>query len=225
MNVCGLCERPLEYGYLCPGDTLALVERLQRLPALAGRLSGALAPVTRGAVERVSAGHPGPSSPLNESALNLWYGGMASVLERWRSDVQSWRGWDQPVIERNVDRRILVAARWLGMNVEWIAAEYPSAGDLAKAVRALEGEALSVLGEGDDRGRRIGQCVAIVGPDGAVCGAPLRHRSGETSLVCQWCKYVYEAGDFLMLRHFQPAEGEAPTPGGEGAAEAHPSHA
>jgi hypothetical protein len=206
VNDCGLCERPLEYGHLCPGDTLALAKRLERLPALAARLATSLAPVTRAPAERVSAGRPGPSSPVNESALDLWYGGMACVLERWRSDVQAWRGWGEPVIEAGVDRRIKVAARWLGMSLEWIAAEYPSAGDLAREVRALEGEALSVLGEGDDRGRRIGQCVTIVGADGAVCGAPLRHRAGETSLVCPWCEYVYEADEFLMLHHFQPVD-------------------
>jgi hypothetical protein len=210
VNVCGLCDRPLEYGCLCPGDTLALAKRLERLPALAARLGESLAPVTRAPAERVSAGRPGPSSPVNESALDLWYGGMACVLERWRSDVQAWRGWGEPVIEAGVARRIRVAARWLGMSLEWIAAEYPSAGDLAREVRALEGEALSVLGEGPDRGRRIGACVAVVDREGAACGAPLRHHSGETSLVCPWCACVYGAEDFLMLRHFQPADTSEP---------------
>ncbi|GAA5033053.1 hypothetical protein [Streptomyces siamensis] len=209
-TTCGLCERQLEGGYLCPGDTLALAERLDRLPTLCTRLSAALAPVVRGATERVSTGHPGPSAPVNEDALDLWYGGMACVLERWRSDVQAWRGWGEPVVEGSVDRRIMAAARWLGMSLEWIAAEYPSAGDLAREVRELEGAALSILGEGEDRGRRIGKCVAVVDREGAACGGPIRHHRGETRLVCPWCECVYEASDFLMLAHFQPVDKTEP---------------
>ncbi|MEU6490369.1 hypothetical protein ABZ890_08245 [Streptomyces sp. NPDC046984] len=202
---CGVCDRALEHGYLCPGDTLALAKRLDRLPALSGRLSASLAPTVRAPAERVSTGRFGPSSPVNDAALELWYGGMACVLERWRSDIQSWKGWGEPAIEGGVERRVLVATRWICMSLEWIAAEYPSAGDLAREVKELEGAASSILGEGEDRGRRIGQCVAI-DPSGVICGAVLRHRTGETRIVCPWCTCVYGPDDFLMLRHFQPHE-------------------
>ncbi|MEU1194948.1 hypothetical protein ABZ446_01835 [Streptomyces sp. NPDC005813] len=209
MNQCEMCERQLEDGYLCPGDTLALAERLDRLPVLAERLTGALTPVTRAAVERVTASGPGPSTPVNDAALELWYGGMATVLERWRSDIQMWKRWGEPATEARVGRRVFVAARWIGMNLEWVAAEYPSAGDLAREVRDLEGAALSILGEDDarePRGKLLGMCVNS-DHSGVLCGAPIRHREGETVLVCEWCQCVYSTEqDWLILLHYQPKE-------------------
>jgi hypothetical protein len=60
---CGVCERDLEHGYLCPGDTLALAERLERLPKLFVELGLYLVPGSRPAGERVSSGPAGPGSP------------------------------------------------------------------------------------------------------------------------------------------------------------------
>lgn len=205
MNQCGLCDRQLEHGYLCPGDTLALAERLERMPKLYAALAGFLAPAGASPGERVSVSRVEPGLPVNEAVLDLRYGGMALVLESWRSDVQAARGWGEPAIEGSVDRRVLVAARALSMNLEWIAASYPAAGDLAREVCELEGAALSIVGALPDRGRRIGQCVAVDASE-VVCGAVLRHRAGETRIVCPWCTCVYEARDFLMLAQFQPKE-------------------
>lgn len=206
MNTCGLCERQLEHGYLCPGDTLALAERLDRLPKLYVALEAFLSPATHGGAERVSNSHVTPALPVNEAVLDLRYGGIAFVLERWRSDVQAARGWGQPAIEPNMGRRVLASSRGLSMNLEWIAACYPSAGDLAREVRELEGAGLSIIGALPDRGRRIGQCVATVDKAGTACGAVLRHHRGETSLVCPWCRCVYGPEDFLTLHHFQPKQ-------------------
>ncbi|MET7514051.1 hypothetical protein ABZS88_11325 [Streptomyces sp. NPDC005480] len=200
---CGLCDRELEHGYLCPGDTLALAERLERLPRLYDALAGFLAPAVSQGGERVSSGHTAPALPVNEAVLDLRYGGIALVLESWRSDVQRARGWGQPAVEGSIEGRVRRAARSLSMNLEWIAAAYSAAGDLAREVREMEGAALSIIGAMPDRGRRIGECVAI-DPSGIVCGAVLYHRPGETRLVCPWCTCVYEARDFLMLRTLQP---------------------
>lgn len=223
---CGLCEQPLDDGYLCPGDTLALAGRLDQLPALTDRLTGSLTPAGRGPSEPVTGRGFGPSSPVNDRALELWYGGVATVLERWRSDIQQWKHWGEPAIETNVGRRVVVAARWIGMNLEWIAAEYPSAGDLAREVRELEAAALSVLGEKPERegrGKLLGLCVNQVG-GGAACGAPMRHREGETVLVCEWCHCVYrDEQDWLLLLAYQPRE--SATPASPDAAEARPSRA
>ncbi|QFZ75077.1 hypothetical protein GFH48_19000 [Streptomyces fagopyri] len=206
---CGVCERDLEFGYLCPGDILALAERLEQLPGLADALSGALAPAARPVTERVTTSGYGPSTPVNDSALELWYGGMATVLERWRSDIQSWKGWGEPVVEGSVEHRVRAACRWIGMNLEWIAAEYPSAGDLGKEVRELKSAALSILGDGrggEGRGKLLGRCVNA-DASGAACGAPIRHREGEATLVCEWCHCVYrDEQDWLLLLHYQPKE-------------------
>ncbi|MBC2904007.1 hypothetical protein [Streptomyces cupreus] len=203
MNECGLCERALEHGYLCNGDLLALAERLDRMPKLYTALGAFLAPAVHGGGERTGKGHATAVLPVNEAVLDLRYGGIALVLESWRSDVQACRGWGEPAIEGSVERRVLASARWLGMSLEWIAASYPAAGDLAREVREMEGAALSIVGALPERGRRIGQCVAV-DASGVICGAVLYHRPGETRLACPWCTCVYEARDFLMLKTLQP---------------------
>lgn len=202
---CGLCDRDLETGYLCPGDTLALAERLDRMPKLYAALAGFLSPAARASTEFVSRSHAGASLPVDEAVLDLRYGGIALVLEGWRSDVQRVRGWGQPAIAGGPEERVRRASRWLGMELSWIADSYPAAGDLAREVRELEGSALSIVGATPERGRRIGNCVAV-DASGVICGAVLRHHDGETRLVCPWCRCVYEARDFLMLKTLQPGE-------------------
>lgn len=208
MNQCGMCERQLEHGHLCPGCTLALAERLRRMPKVYAALEGFLAPGARGSSERGHSGSAFAALPVTEAVLDLRYGGIALVLEGWRADIQRVRGWGEPAITGTVERRVMAAARWLGMSLEWIAASYPAAGDLAREVREIEGAALSAIGAWEDRGRLIGSCVALVGT-AEVCGAPLRHRSGEKTLICPACRCEYTAQDFLLLYNLQPEPEEA----------------
>jgi hypothetical protein len=202
---CGLCDRDLEAGYLCPGDTLALAERLDRMPRLYAALEGFLAPGVHGGGERPSSGRGSSSLPVNEAVLDLRYGGITLVLESWLSDVQACRGWGQPVVEGGMEHRVRHAARSLGANLEWIVSSYPAAGDLAREVREVEGAALSIVGATRERGRRIGQCVAA-DVSGVVCGATIRHLPGEKVLTCPWCQCIYEERDFLTLARLQPKE-------------------
>lgn len=203
---CGLCDRALETGYLCPGDTLALAQRLDRMPKIYAALAGFLSPAARASAEFVSRSHAGASLPVDEAVLDLRYGGIALVLEGWRSDVQRVRGWGEPAISGDVERRVLAASRWLSMELSWIAASYPAAGDLALEVRELEGAALSIVGALPERGRRIGTCVSV-DSKGVACGAVLRHQAGEGQIVCPWCHCVYAGeADLLLLLHHQPRE-------------------
>ncbi|MET9876552.1 hypothetical protein ABZZ36_18285 [Actinacidiphila glaucinigra] len=202
---CGVCETALEQGYLCPGHTLALAERLERMPKIYEALAAFLTPAIGAAGERVSSGHGGSRLPVDEAVLDLRYGGIVLILEGWRSDVQASRGWGEPAIEGAVERRVLAAARGLAINLEWIAASYPGAGDLAREVREIETAALSIVGVLPDRGRRIGNCPATF-EDGVICGAVLWHRRGEAAVTCAWCQCRYEPRDWLMLRSLQPAE-------------------
>jgi len=201
---CGLCERQIEHGYLCPGDTLALAERLDRMPKLYAALAGFITPAARGGAERVSRGHAGSTLPVDETVLDLRYGGIALVLEGWRSDVQRVRGWGEPAVTGSVEERVRRSARWLGMELEWIAAAYPAAGDLAREVREMERAALSIVGALPERGRLLGQCVNS-DQSGVLCGAPIRHQPGQSRLVCEWCHCVYSSEqDWLLLLHHQP---------------------
>ncbi|MGW0169533.1 hypothetical protein ACWDWT_30810 [Streptomyces sp. NPDC003343] len=203
---CGMCERDLEAGFLCPGDALALAERLERMPKLYDALAGFLAPAVRAATERVSVKMTEAPLPVDEAVLDLRYGGIALVLEQWRSDVQRVRGWGEPAVTGDVAERVLRAARWLGMELPWIADCYPAAGDLAREVKELESSVLSIVGALPDRGRRVGQCVAV-DSSGVVCGATIRHQAGQTRLVCEWCHCVYQSEqDLLLLLHYQPEE-------------------
>jgi hypothetical protein len=116
------------------------------------------------------------------------------------------RGWGEPAITGDVEERVRRASRWLGMELSWIAASYPAAGDLAEEIREVERSALSVVGALPERGRRIGNCVAV-DASGVLCGAVLRHQAGETRIVCPWCHCVYQGEqDLLLLLHYQPKE-------------------
>ncbi|QUI32459.1 hypothetical protein H9W91_17510 [Streptomyces alfalfae] len=205
MNQCGLCERGIERGYLCHRDILALTERLGQLPLLHDELVHFLVPRRSGFSDIVATkSAPGPRSPLNEDVLDeMNSGNMAAVVHSWRVDVQRVR-WPQhsapPPGEFAAD------CRWLGMELEWIAEEYPAAGDLAREVRELETQARSIVGDPAPRPQRLGTCVAV-DESGVVCGAAISRMPGETRLVCRWCGFVYEGGRaFLVLQHFQPKE-------------------
>ncbi|MFK4797812.1 hypothetical protein ACI3K5_03850 [Streptomyces sp. MPA0124] len=197
MNECGLCERDLEDGYLCPGDTLGLAERLERMPRLYEALAGFLAPAARGLGEAVSRGPAVATLPVDEAVLDLRYGGIALVLESWLSAVQEARGWGQPAVQGSPEGRVYRAARSLCANLEWIAAAYPAAGDLAREVREMEGAALSIVGALPDRGRRLGQCVAV-DASGVICGAVVWQRPGQ-KLRCDWCGSSYQTEQELLV--------------------------
>ncbi|RLL68158.1 hypothetical protein [Streptomyces sp. Z26] len=201
MNTCGLCENDLDTDdQLCGSCATATAARLERLPALHDALTAHMAPAVRGATERVSRGQPGPRMPIDEGALDLHVAHMPGVLEGWREDVQRVRGWGLPVAEGRPAHRVRVAARWLGMTLDWIAADYPAAGELAREVRDLERDALSVVDPEppEDRGERVGNCPAAY-EDGVLCGAVLRRMRGARSISCRWCGAVYPAESWLRL--------------------------
>lgn len=207
MNQCGLCERELERGYLCGGCVLRTAGRLDRLPALFEELAVHLVPRRTGFGEHVSAGPAGPRSPLNEDVIDLRQGGIVLVLESWRADVQRvrWPNHGAPAIEGGMDRRVMAACRWLGMELEWIATEYPAAGDLAREVREMEGAALSIVGEPPPRPQRLGLCVNVT-DDGTACGAVISRLPGGP-VRCRWCRVEYRTEqDLLLLRHYQPKD-------------------
>jgi hypothetical protein len=211
VTTCGLCERQLEHGYLCPGCTLATTQRLDRMPLLWDALVAFLAPGGGVAPQYGRTRAAEAPLPVRENVLNLRAaGGIAGVLEDWRDAMQADRGWGVPAVPADVGRRVVVAARALSMNIEWIAAAWPLAGEMALEVRGLERDVLSIVDPEDpiDRrhrhGTRIGLCVAQF-VDSEVCGAVLRSYPGEETLTCRWCATEYGPDDYLMLKALQPA--------------------
>lgn len=184
---CGLCERGLEHGYLCPGCTLGTAQRLDRVPRLYEALAAFLHPGGR----RPELGRSRPTEaplPIAEPVFNLrGPGGIVGVLEDWRSAMQSDRGWGEPVITGPIERRIAVAARALSINLDWIAASWPMAGAFAEEIRGLERDVASIVNPRDpeERPRRLGHCPTLV--DEVLCGAVVALLPGRTSVSCSWC--------------------------------------
>ncbi|MFD9221480.1 hypothetical protein ACFWDI_16090 [Streptomyces sp. NPDC060064] len=194
---CGLCERDLQDGYLCPGCTLGTAKRLDRAPLLYTALAAFLHPGGRrpelGRSTRVHA-----PLPIAEPVLNLrGPGGIVGILEDWRSAMQADRGWGQPAVRGDTEARIRAAARGLGMNLEWIAASWPMAGAFAEELRDLERSVLSIVSP-PDASLRLGNCPAVF-EDGVVCGAVLRVPSGTTKVECKWCNTAYPPESWLAL--------------------------
>ncbi|MEU8906529.1 hypothetical protein [Streptomyces mirabilis] len=202
--VCEICGEATDGRYLCERDAIALAARLAQLPALDDELIMHLAPARAGFGELVTSRTAGPRSPINESVFDELQNSRAGeVVRSWRVDVQRVR-WPQH--SPPPPAGLAADCRWLGMELEWIAAEYPAAGDLAREVRSLESELRSLVGDPVPRRQRLGLCVASTDGEGGACGAVISRLPGETRLVCRWCRCVYEAKDFLMLGHFQPKE-------------------
>lgn len=212
MSACELCGDDAGTRYLCERDTVKLAERLADLPVLYTEVAECLVPRRYGWGEIVATkGAAGPRSPLDEDVLDtVNWGRAAEVMRLWRVDVQRER-WPQhspppPPADLAAD------CRWLGMELEWIAANYPAAGELAREVRGLELQARSIVGDPAPRPQRLGTCVAVDG-EGVVCGAVIKRLPGQTRVKCQWCGYTYETGqDWLRLQYFQPGEDAAKTP-------------
>jgi hypothetical protein len=202
VNACTLCEDEAGEAYLCERDTRALAGRLAGLPALYAELTVHLVPRRTGPAELVTAATAGPRSPLNEDVFDLVHGRhMVTVMESWREDVQRVR-W--PEYSPPPPAGLAAACRWLGMELDWVAARYPAAGDLAREVRSLEGQVRTIVGDPPPRPQRIGLCVAVTDDQGTVCGAVLSRLPGGP-VRCRWCNTEYRTeADLLLLRHYQP---------------------
>lgn len=201
---CGLCERDLEQGRLCPGCTLATAQRLERMPRLYKALAAFLQPGGRRPELGRSRSAEAPL-PICEPAFNLrGPGGIVGVLEDWRSAMQADRGWSEPVTAGSTERRIAVAARALSMNLDWIAAQWPMAGAFAEEIRDLERDVASIVNP-PERSLRLGNCPAVF-EDGVICGAVLRVPAGTAKVECRWCGTAYPPESWLALHALQGGE-------------------
>ncbi|MFE8944520.1 hypothetical protein [Streptomyces sp. NPDC007856] len=207
MNPCGLCERDLEHGYLCPGCARATARHLDRMPRMYDALAAFLHPGGR----RPELGRARPVEaplPIAEPAFNLrGPGGIVGILEDWRSAMQSDRGWGEPATTGDTPRRVAVAARALSINLDWIAASWPMAGAFAEEIRDLVRDVTSIVNP-PEPSLRLGNCPAVF-EDGVVCGAVLRVPHGTAKVECQWCNTVYPPETWLVLASGHWADGDA----------------
>ena len=200
MTDCGMCETPIEHGYLCPSDTRALADRLHRMPWFYTALAGFLTPAVRPS-EGTRTGRAYAPLPVSEHVLDLrGPGGLVGVLEDWHRAMQRDRGLTAPPVYGSIENRIGRAAWALARNAPSIAAEWPAAGDLAHEIRDVERSVASIVGAVDrPRGQRLGPCPAQH-TDGSLCGAILRLQPGEQVVTCQWCGSTFPPATWAGLK-------------------------
>jgi len=201
---CELCGTEGGSRFLCERHTVKLAERLAELPTLYNEVGECLVPRRSSWGDIIATkGAAGPRSPIDEDVLDtVTWGRAAEVVHLWRVDVQRER-WPRhgapPLAGLDAD------CRWLGMELDWIAANYPAASDLAREVRGLEVQARLIVGDPPPRAKEIGQCIAVVDDQGTVCGATLTHMAGQSVIACRQCRTVYRSEqDLLLLLHYQP---------------------
>ncbi|MGV9987755.1 hypothetical protein [Streptomyces olivaceus] len=205
MITCEVCGEESGGRYLCGRHAEQLAARLGDLPTLYDEVAQCLVPRGGGWGEIVSTrGAAGPRSPLDESVLDEVNAARAGeVVHLWRVDVQRER-W--PHHGAPDPAGLATDCRWLAMELEWVVANYPAAGELAREVRELETAARSIVGDPAPRAQRLGTCVAA-DMDGVVCGAVISRMPGQARVKCRWCGYVYEtARDWGLLAGLQPEE-------------------
>jgi len=200
---CGLCEDETTEAYLCDRDARALAARLADLPVLYDEVAQCLVPrqhVWGNIVALKNAA--GPRSPIDEDVLDtINTSRAAEIAHLWRVDVQRVR-WPQHAAPPPAG--LAADCRWLGMELEWIAAHYPGAGDLAREMRELEGQARSIVGDPVPRRQYIGDCIAVTDGHDTVCGAALTRLPGEL-LKCRRCGTEYRTEqELVLLLHYQP---------------------
>jgi hypothetical protein len=115
-NLCVVCEkRPTPDGYGCPGCARKATARLAGIVELApdARL------IAAGLVRRGggTGGKPESRSPLNEAATDT-LGDVQNILTTLARDIAETRGIEQPRSGRRDP--VVVAARWLVGQVEWL---------------------------------------------------------------------------------------------------------
>lgn len=202
MTDCGMCETPIEHGYLCPGCTRALADRLNRMPRLYTALEPFLQPGTTGDHTGARTGRAEAPLPAAEHVLTLrGPGGIVGVLEDWHTAMQRDRMLTAPRFYGTIEGRISRASHALARNAPSLAVEWPAAGYLAREIRGVERDIESITGaiEQRPRGQRLGPCPAEY-TDGSLCGAILCHHPGEQLVTCLWCGHTYPPGTWTQLR-------------------------
>ncbi|REE62154.1 hypothetical protein BX257_4767 [Streptomyces sp. 3212.3] len=210
MILCGLCGKHETEWHLCPGCKTALGRQLGALPALFKELPHFLVPPQRGVGELLSSAPAGPRSPLNEDVLDLVdHGHIVLVLEGWRADVQRlcWPGTAVPRQQSAMDSRVELACCWLELELDWIAAEYPAAGDLAREVGEIDRQVRSIVGDPEPRSQRIGLCAAVIDSQGTACSAVLHRLPDEGFVRCQRCGTTWPPSRWLALANAQQSLG------------------
>ncbi|MEV6124862.1 hypothetical protein AB0M23_30880 [Streptomyces sp. NPDC052077] len=199
---CSLCPRAVD-GYLCGRHRDKLSAQLRGLPELYAEVGECLVPRRSGWGEIVATrGAAGPRSPIDEDILDTVNWAVASeVIHSWRTDIRRLR-W--PHRGSTPPARLDADCRWLVQELDWIVAQYPPAGELAREVWTLDQQARSVVGDPAPRPQAFGSCVAQLS-SGIICGAAISRLPGQTRITCPRCGYPYEnEQDWLALLRFQP---------------------
>lgn len=210
---CTACTAALDApAQLCAACTRGLDVRLAELPGQYLLLADHLRPGAARGDGPVALVREAPL-PCREDVLDMRAaGGMVTMLEAWREAMQDARGWGRPARTGTIERRVMAAARGLRINLDWIAEFFEGAGDMAREIRALAGQAAALLDPAPPT-LAVGECAADLG-GGDICGAPLRVPTGTGTAVvrCRRCGAEYPPHTWLTL-----ATGAWATPAGAAA--------
>lgn len=177
-NLCVVCEkRPTPDGYACPGCARRASNDLRAICDLApdARL------VAAGLARRDgggSGGKPASRPPLNDGATDA-VDAVQTILTTLARDIAETRGVDPP--HAGGRDPIIVAARWLDAQVEWLrhAAEQSqpwapgSYREIADSVTRLR-----TVVNGPEPGRFAGRCTALIDDPAAPCPVNCRCHNG-----------------------------------------------
>lgn len=209
--ICALCTtHELKYGVLCASCTLALQDRLTRLPRMWASLENWLAPGSSGIAQyggRVRRAEA--PLPLNQEVLDLRAaGGIAGVLEDWRDAVHDTRSLPTAPRTGALARRVSTAAADLIDSLHFIAL-WDQGTQLGREIEQLVARVRAVAepGRDPDEPTFLGYCIAI-DPSGVVCGSRLYADMAKT-VQCGWCLCLYPPDRWLQLRLLQPGKAQA----------------
>jgi hypothetical protein len=127
------------------------------------------------------------------------------VLIAWHAALCADKGAPPPGLPDDPGQRIRAAAEALRGSLPWIAAEWPAAGDCARAIADLHRGAETIVGP-SLRPIPMGLCPAV--HDGVLCGAPLRLPARQQVIRCEWCHATYPPAVWAALKTAQKELGE-----------------
>lgn len=201
---CAVCRRPLPHEqrarFACRFCQEGIDTLLGELPALYGRLEGALTPGSQ-VGPRVGGSRTAPL-PVALLPLSLREkGGIVTVLQAWQVDWHDRLGWGHPRWQGNLEEQLGHVVKALRNNLPWACERHPAVDEFAIEVRNLHSAATHALESHPATNVRV-PCVETMLDEGGErpCGERIRIDMDADHLDCRGCGRRYERDEWYLLR-------------------------
>lgn len=188
MTQCERCKRPVaDMSYVCSGCVRPVAEDLASVPSLAEELPAARWRQTRYG----SGGLGGWQEPWDDRAREVEHA-VTNTLTTVARDVAETRGLELPDAGR--EQPMVVAARWLGGQLDWIRHQQHAMrvlNELRDAVKALR-RAVDRPGDVWYAGPCSGFVTDEYSGQQRYCGVDLYPPTGAEIIVCRQCGATYD---------------------------------